>query len=134
MEKKELNLKEETTKNYYLASIKRIINLVKLHRKARNENDLDKMKYIEYKLSQMNCNSVCKQLHAKKYNELIHNYLSQIKVINYIEKEGFISPEFENVGLSYLEISRVCKILVKKGILKQRNCTGVAYEFNIKKE
>lgn len=134
MDKKELNLKEETTKNHYLANIKRIINLVKLHRKARNENNSDKMKYIEYKLSQMNCDSVCKELHAKKYEEVIHSYLSQIKVINYIEKEGFISPEFENVGLSYLEILRVCKVLVKKGILKRRSCTGIAYEFNIKKE
>ena len=127
-------MKEETTKNYYLANIKRIINLAKLHRKTRQENNSDKMKYIEYKLKQMDCNSACQYLQDKKYEKLIHDYVSQIKVINYIEKEGFISPEFENVGLTYSEISKVCIILTNKGLLKQRNCTGIAYEFNIEKE
>jgi len=122
--------KKETTKNRYLANIKRIINFIKLHRKAKIENNSDKMKYIEYKLQQMDCNSVCKQLKKEKYEELIHYYSSQIKVINYIEKEGFISPDFENVGLTYSEISKVCIVLENKGILKQRNCTSVAYEFN----
>lgn len=126
--------KEETTKNHYLATIKRIVNLAKLHRKARKENNLDKMKYIEFKLNQMDCNSACKYLQDKKYEQLIHDYTSQIKVISYIEKEGFISPEFENVGLTYPEISKICIILTNKGILKQRNCTGIAYEFNIEKE
>ncbi len=134
MYKKEFNSKEGTTKNHYVASIKRVINLIKLHRKADEENDSNKMKYIEWKLKQMDFDFVCKQLQNKKYKETIHEYLSQLKVMNYIEKEGFVSPDFENVGLSYLEILRICKTLEKKNILKKRNCTGVAYEFNIKKE
>jgi len=125
---------KKETKNHYLANIKRIINLTKLHKKARKENDADRMKYIEYKLKQMDFGSICKYLNDEKYEEIIRTYSAQIKVINYIEKEGFISPEFENVGLTYTEISKVCIILTNKGILKQRNCTGIAYEFNIKKE
>lgn len=130
MEKK-LDSQKETTKNHYLMTIKRIINFTKLYRKAEKNNDGDKMKFIECKLKEMNCYSVCKQLSTKNYNELIHHYESQIRVINYIEKEGFISPEFKNVGLTYEEISNACIILLNKGILKQRNCTGLAYEFNI---
>ncbi len=118
------------TKEHYLKNIKRIINLIKLHRKAGEEKDKEKMAYVEYKLKQMDSNFVCKKLHAKKYKELIHSYLSQIKVINYIEKETFISLDFENVGLTYDEISKACIILESKGILKRRNCTGIAYEFN----
>lgn len=134
MEREELNSKEENTKNHYLANIKRVINLIKLYRKADSENEFDKMKYIEWKLKQMDFDFVCKQLHEKKYKEILHEYVAQLKVINYIEKEGFISPDFENVGLTYLEILKICKSLEKKKILKKRNCTGIAYEFNIKKE
>lgn len=52
------------------------------------------------------------------------------KIINYIKKEGFISPEFQNVGLSYTEILNTCEYLTTIGILRRRNCIAQAYEFN----
>lgn len=59
---------------------------------------------------------------------------TRIKVMNYITKEGFISPEFQNVGLSYTEILNMCEYLTSIGVLRKRNCTGLAYEFNEKGE
>lgn len=121
--------KQEMSKNHYLKSLKRIINFVKQHKKATEQEDYEKMAFIEYKLNQAGYYCICKQLHSKKHIELIHNLEAQIKVINYIEKEGFISPEFQNVGLTHKEISNTCILLLNKGILKKRNCTGIAYEF-----
>lgn len=119
--------------NQYLKNLKRIINFIKLHKKSDKEANYEKMAFVEYKLNQIGYYSVCKQLHSKKHIDLIHLFEAQIKVINYIEKEGFISPEFQNVGLDYQEISDTCIILLNKGILKKRNCSGIAYEFNIPK-
>lgn len=59
---------------------------------------------------------------------------TRIKVMNYITKEGFISPEFQDVGLSYTEILNMCEYLTSIGVLRKRNCTGLAYEFNKKGE
>lgn len=122
--------KKETTKNHYLMSIKRTVNLIKLHRKARNEGNSEKIAYIEYKLKQLGNYSIYKHLDSKLYKELIKKYSSQIKIINYIEREGFISPEFQNVELTYDEILKACIVLENKGILKKRNCSGTSYEFD----
>lgn len=59
---------------------------------------------------------------------------ARIKVMNYIHKEGFISPEFQNIGLSYAEILNMCEYLTSIGVLRKRNCIGLAYEFNKKGE
>ena len=59
---------------------------------------------------------------------------TRIKIMNYINKEGYISPEFQNVGLSYTEILNACEYLTNIGVLRKRNCVGLAYEFNKKGE
>lgn len=53
---------------------------------------------------------------------------SETKIINYIKKEGFISPDFQDVGLSSIEILNTCEHLKEIGKIKRRNCTGLAYE------
>ena len=129
MVKEEPNFSTKSTIQHYLSTIKKIINLIKLHKRAGLEKDTEKMAFIECKLKQMNCQSICQQVKRKHYKALIHIYTSQIKVINYISKEGFISLKIENVGLSSRQVSKTCMILAKKGLLR-RNCTGLAYEFN----
>ena len=57
------------------------------------------------------------------------NENDESRVIEYVKKYDFISPEFEDVGLSYYEILNICEDLVEKNILKRRDCTGIAYEF-----
>lgn len=60
------------------------------------------------------------------------NIEARIKIMNYINKEGYISPEFQNVGLSYTEIINTCEHLTNVGVLRKRDCVGLAYEFNKK--
>lgn len=55
---------------------------------------------------------------------------ARIKIMNYICKNEFVSPEFQDVGLSYTEILNICEYLTNIGVLRKRNCTGLAYEFN----
>ena len=66
--------------------------------------------------------------------EAIMDIEARIKIMNYINKEGYISPEFENVGLSYTEILNMCEYLTKIGVLRKRDCAGLAYEFNKKEK
>lgn len=55
---------------------------------------------------------------------------SRINTIkNYLKNNKFIAPEFQNVGLSYMEILSTCEYLRSIGILRKRNCSGLAYEF-----
>ena len=58
----------------------------------------------------------------------------RIKVMNYINKNGFISPEFQDTDLSYEEALNMCEYLTSIGVLRKRDCTGIAYEFNKKGE
>ena len=60
------------------------------------------------------------------------NLDSRIKIMNYINKEGFISPDFQNIDLSYEEILDTCEYLTNIGVLRKRNCVGLSYEFNKK--
>lgn len=62
------------------------------------------------------------------------NLDTRIKVMNYINKNSFISPEFQDIGLSYTEVLNMCEYLTNIGVLRKRNCTGLAYEFNKKGE
>ena len=46
------------------------------------------------------------------------------------EKEGFIAPEWAGPfgEYDYKSVVRACYSLVEKGVLRKRNCTGLAFE------
>ena len=50
------------------------------------------------------------------------------KMLNYTTQNGFISPGFQNTGLSLPEFWEALDELLKLNLIKRRNCIGIAYE------
>ena len=68
-ERDKQTIHRRNSKNGYGISKKQLAAYGGIHRKARAENDMRKMEYVEYLLTDINFHSECSMLSRGEYNE-----------------------------------------------------------------